>query len=546
MLRSLSFFSLFKPTHYKSLHFLTSFSSPLNLHTNAKPSVSTRGSISDVLQILGPIHLVFPNSEVRLYIRLLKKCIRSNDSFKGGLVHAHVLKSGFKSDLVVCNVLLDMYVKSGSFVLCKKLFDEMPQKDSVSFCTLISGEIKEAYRTFRKVPNRDLVSWTAVMTGLVQSNQFIKSLEIFKNLKKSGIVIDEYCLSTALNACALNRDLKPGIQIHALGLKSGFQFSDFVTVSLIDMYSKCGRIGDLVKLYLNSEKLDRNSKKLGRNKVLINVVLNGFCDNFYPQNALELFMKEYKLGFVPDQFTYSIVLTACADLKARGIGDQIQSRVLKSGFGNSDLIVGNSFINFLIKCGCVLSTRKIFDEMKVKNENSYALLMLGYLKNRNNIEVLRLFTEMQQNGILGNYVIFNRILRGCADVAALDLGKQVHASIIKIGLIKDVYIEKALVGLYAKSDLFDKRENNDFKSIGVFMVEGQIEKEGLQNYVNAPDLLGRNYPSIDLLNFGGNNKEKGEIGEEFFKFEISDQVFFIGNLGFFKRKQNVNLGFVRS
>ncbi|KAJ4806901.1 Pentatricopeptide repeat-containing protein [Rhynchospora pubera] len=801
MLRPLLHYSslfLFKPTQKHSLQFVTSLSSPAQLPT--KTLSLPRGKISDVLQILGPIHLTLPTAEVRLYISLLKKCIRSSDSFKGSVVHAHVLKSGFGSDLLVCNVLLDMYAKGGSFGRCRKLFDEMPERDVFSWCTLISGfsnyghyvesfelfrlmcccgsklncfvissvlkacaglrilelvqilhgfvvklglgfdpfveigfvdcyakcgnlskarklfdeipikspvscnamisgyiqqgyflegielfrelnrvgllmdvvtlrivasavfslgllefgknihvysiklrlsrdnfvvselvkllatsgeiehmrklfrlvkkpdpslytlvisgfnsngyreeaisllkellclnpdlkegdfvvlvntcsvkeegmqihslalktghfsylsvgnalismyvklgEMEDAFQTFKKVLTQDVVSWTALMTGYVQCFDFRTALQVFRNLKRTQVSLDKYCVSNALNACTGLKDLNKGKELHSLVLKVGLLSSDFVISSFINMYAKCGQIADFTQLYSQSE--------LNRSLVLINVVLSGFCLNFCPESALKLFLKEHQLGFVPDQFTYSTILSACRDIKDKEAGDQVHSLILKSGFANSDIVVGNSLIDLYLKFGCLSSACKSFYNMKEKNANSYAMLMLGYIQNGNNMEALALFSQMLESGLHANSVIFTRILQGCADMSAVNLGKQVHASIIKIGLVSDVYIEEALVGLYTKSNLLQTEEGErDFGSIGVFTLEGE-EEGACENYKNALE-FDQNYLMVDLSNCEDNE-------EKFLKFRISDQVFLVANLGVLSRVRNTSYG----
>lgn len=89
--------------------------------------------------------------------------------------------------------------------------------------------------------------------------------------------------------------------------------------------------------------------------------------------------------------------------------------------------------------------------LKRWSTNSFEMLMMGYIQNRGSGEALQLFHQMQQSGVQANPVTFARILRGCADLAAIDLGKQIHAFIIKMGLISDLTIGSALVGMYAKS-----------------------------------------------------------------------------------------------
>jgi pentatricopeptide repeat protein len=230
-----------------------------------------------------------------------------------------------------------------------------------------------------------------------------------------------------------------------------------------------------------------------------------------------------RTSWVPDEFTYSTVLSACRDMKTKETGDRIHSIILKSGFAYSDTVVGNSIIDFCLKCGCLSSAGESFYSMRNKDANLYAIMILGLIQNGSTIEALKLFSQMQESGVQASPVLFRRILQCCADTSTVNLGKQVHSSIIKIGLVSDVYIEKALVGLYAKSNLLQMEDcDRDSKSIGIFTLEGE-EVDGCENY-KSPLEFDQNYFMVDYSNCEDNE-------EKILKFTISDQVFFVANLG---------------
>jgi pentatricopeptide repeat protein len=417
---------------------------------------------------------------------------------EGMQVHSLALKTAHFSYLSVSNALISMYVKF--------------------------GEMGDAARTFKKALIHDVVSWTALMSGYVQCLDFNMALKVFQRFRRTQIPLDKHCVSTTLNACTGLKYLKKGRQLHSLVLKLGLLSSDFVVSSFINMYAKCGQTADFTLLYHQAE--------ITRNLVLINVVLSGLCLNFCPENALKLFLEENQLGLVPDEFTYSTVLSACRDMKAKETGDQIHSIILKLGFAYSDTVIGNSLIDFYLKCGCLSSACKSFYSMAKKDANSYAMLMLGHIQNGSAIEALNLFSQMQESGLQASPVMFTRILQGCADTSTVNLGKQVHASIIKIGLVSDVYIEQALVGLYTKSNLLQMEDcDRDSNSIGIFTLGGE-EVDGCENYEN-PLEFDQNYFMVDYSNCEDNE-------EKFLEFMISDQVFLVANLGIMSRMHNVS------
>ncbi|KAJ6839554.1 pentatricopeptide repeat-containing protein-like [Iris pallida] len=336
---------------------------------------------------------------------------------EGTQVHAHILKTGYLSRLCVGNALISMYVKFGEF--------------------------SDAKLTFWGMVVHDVISWTAIMTGLAQNLQFGEALEAFLAMRKTGIQLDQHSVATTVNACMGLQNVVKGKQVHVLGIKLGFEFSKYMTMSLLHMYAKCGYIDSACRLFLFASSLN--------DVILTNIMLAGYCWNFQPRMALELFTRECRVGMVPDQFSLSTVLGACADVRSLELGEQIHCWVTKSGFENSDVVIGNAVINMYIKSGSMADACKFFYILKRWSTNSFEMLMTGYIQNRCNGEALQLFHQMQQSGIQANPVTFARILRGCADLAAIDLGKQIHAFIIKMGLLSDLTIGSALVGMYAKS-----------------------------------------------------------------------------------------------
>ncbi|VAH09684.1 pentatricopeptide repeat-containing protein At4g39530-like [Triticum dicoccoides] len=333
-------------------------------------------------------------------------------------VHAYTLKSGCFSYINVCNALISVYSEIGSLM--------------------------HAEAIFKTSESRDVVSWAAVMAGCVKNLQFEKAFGYFRGLRNSGALLDQHCVATIINSCTGLEDMDKGEQIHALALKVGILVADFVSASLVNMYAKCHHIKCAAELFSHTP--------FPRNLVLTNAMLSGYCWNLMPEKALLLFCSEYRSGLHPDHFTCSTVLSACTDIGAKEAGEQVHGYLVKIGSEYMDAIVGNAIIDLYVKCGCIASACSFFHSMRSWSINSYAMLMLGYIQNRCSDEALHLFSKMQHSGLRANRVTFARILRGCADLCAIDLGRQVHASIVKMGLISDVYVANALVGMYKRSD----------------------------------------------------------------------------------------------
>ncbi|THU72105.1 hypothetical protein C4D60_Mb04t08600 [Musa balbisiana] len=372
-------------------------------------------------------------------VAILNLCSCKED---GTQIHANFLKSGHLSCLPVGNSLISMYTKFGDMV--------------------------NAHITFNSMRIHDVVSWTAIIAGLIQNLQFAEAIEVFCAFRTSGILLDQHSVVTVVNACTGLRDVDKGKQIHCLALKLGFELSVFTSASMINMYAKCGNINSAVRLF--------SCISLPHSIILINVMLAGYCWNFQPEKAIDLYVREHHLGFVPDQFSYSTILSACADMQLRRVGEQIHCCIAKSGFF-SDVVTGNALINLYVKCGCMASACKFFYNMKSWNAYSYAILVLGYVENSGSTAAHQVLIQMQQSGLHVKPVSFGKILRSCTDSAAIDLGRQIHASIVKMGLDSDVDMGNALVGVYAESE-----KTHNFREVTDDM---SVREEGMPDYLFA-------------------------------------------------------------
>ncbi|KAL5230895.1 hypothetical protein ABZP36_029671 [Zizania latifolia] len=346
-------------------------------------------------------------------------------------IHAYTFRTGNFSYTNVCNALISIYSEVGSLIHAESIFKTMQ--------------------------SRDVISWTAVMAGCVKNLQYEKAFSYFLELRNSGEPLDQHCVANIIHACTGLEDMYKGEQIHSLALKLGLLFVDFISASLVNMYAKCHHIEGAAQLFSNT--------LFPRNLVTINAMISGFRWNFLPWKALLLFCREYHAGLHPDHFTFSIVLGACADIGAKEAGEQIHGYLVKIGSEYLDVIVGNAIIDLYVKCGCIANACRFFHSMRSWNMNSYAMLMLGYIQNRCGDEALQLFCKMQHSGLRANRVTFARILRGCADLCDIHLGRQLHASIIKMGLISDVYVANALVGMYKKSEGWVESKRNSQETL---------------------------------------------------------------------------------
>jgi pentatricopeptide repeat protein len=177
---------------------------------------------------------------------------------------------------IVGNAVLDMYVKCEKLDLARQVFDRL----------LV----------------RDIVSWTVMISGLVNCRLPSEALELFNEMQTSGVKPDKVVLSTVLSACASLGALESGRWVHEYIERKGIEWDVHVGTSLIDMYAKCGCL---------ETSLFAFHKMPVKNVSSWNALINGFALHGHAREALEYFDRMVASGLSPNEVTFIIVLGAC-------------------------------------------------------------------------------------------------------------------------------------------------------------------------------------------------------------------------------------------
>jgi pentatricopeptide repeat protein len=227
----------------------------------------------------------------------------------GSQLHVHAFLFGFVSDLYVGNTMIDMYVKCGLLKSARKVFDEMPHRDAVSWTELIvayarSGDMDSASELFNGLPFKDMVAWTSMVTGYAQNAMPKKALEFFCKMREDGVETDEITLVGVISACA-----QLGVSGHANWIREIAENSKFgpasnvlVGSALIDMYSKCGNVEEAYNVFKGMKE---------RNVFSYSSMIVGFAVHGRARAAIKLFYEMLKTGIKPNHVTFVGVFTAC-------------------------------------------------------------------------------------------------------------------------------------------------------------------------------------------------------------------------------------------
>lgn len=243
---------------------------------------------------------------------VIKACAAACAIEKGKEVHALAVKTGYYGkDMFVKNTLLDMYRKCGDLGLARQVFDEMSVRNVISWTTMLAGlvsygEVDSARRLFDQMPERNVVSWTAMIDGYVTKGRPQEAFELFSKMQMEGVKPNEFTLVCLLRACTQLGSITLGARVHDYALKNGFELGVYLGTALVDMYSKCGSLGEARKVF----DMMRKRSLATWNSMITSLGVHG-CG----EEALALFERMTEENMVPDAITFVGVLSACVQTR---------------------------------------------------------------------------------------------------------------------------------------------------------------------------------------------------------------------------------------
>ncbi|KAL4178890.1 hypothetical protein AMTRI_Chr13g84450 [Amborella trichopoda] len=252
-----------------------------------------------------------------LYATLARACTALSSPRLARQVHARFLLSEHSTDDVVKSSLLDMYAKCGRLEEARQMFRQISRPNSIACTAMVSafakaGKLEEALDLFRDMNLTDPISWTALISGFVKSGDGFKALELFLEMRKGGVKLDPFSLSSVIGASANLAALEQGKQLHSLLVRSGFESSMVVGNALVDMYAKCGDV-EASRVIFDGIR--------ARDVVSWTTMLVGLAQHGRAREALDLFTEMRARGLKPNEVTFVGLLYACshAGLVTEGI-----------------------------------------------------------------------------------------------------------------------------------------------------------------------------------------------------------------------------------
>ncbi|KAF8400194.1 hypothetical protein HHK36_013490 [Tetracentron sinense] len=331
------------------------------------------------------------------YPFLLISCAKLLSLDQGRKAHSSIFKTGLNSDCHVSHSLITMYSRCSELDYARRVFDEIIE--------------------------RDLVSWNSMISGYSKMGFAGEAVGLFRMMAVAGFEPDEVTVVSVLGACGDLGDLSLGRWFEGLVEENNFELNSFVGSSLIDMYGKCGDLLSARRVF------DRMPKKdvVAWNAMITGQVIypNRYAQNGATDEAIALFHDLRGTGVNPDKITLIGVLSACASIGALDLGEWVNAYASQKGLQH-DTFVGTALIDMYAKCGSLGHALQIFEDMPQKNEVSWNAMISALAVHGRAQEAITLFKHMSEKGgaVRPNDITFIGVLSACVHAGLVDEGRR--------------------------------------------------------------------------------------------------------------------------
>lgn len=343
------------------------------------------------------------------YPFVLKACAGLLLLVLGKLVHVDIFKSGLTTNSIIQNSLIEMYTKCDDLVDARRVFDEMDDRDAVSWNMLISaharlGQMRKARALFNSMPSKTVVSWTALISGYTMAGRYFDAVEVFHHMQLEGFEPDGISIVSVLPSCAQLGALELGRWIHAYCDKHELLQNIFICNALVEMYAKCGSVDQALQLF--EEMKDKDV-------ISWSTMIGGLASHGQAHKAINLFVEMEKDKRVrPNGITFIGLLSACSHAGLLDEGFRYFDS-MKEVYGIDPGVEHyGCMVDLLSRSGYIDRAVEFIESMPVPPDAAIWGSLLGACRTHGNVrtavKAMERLIELEPEDI-GNYVMLSNI-----------------------------------------------------------------------------------------------------------------------------------------
>ncbi|KAH7672014.1 TPR-like protein [Dioscorea alata] len=332
-------------------------------------------------------------------------------------IHCFIVRRGFDADLFVSNGLITVYSKFDDLVSARKVFDEMPM--------------------------RDIISWNSIISGYSQAGYHDECLRLYSEMKHGldGLVPNGITVASVLHSCAQIKDLAFGMDVHQFAVEKDVEMDLVVWNSIVGFYAKCGSLqyarrlfegmpmrdgvsfSAMINGYMNYGVVDQAMILFQRimNPVLSvwNAVIAGLSQNNRHPDVLAMLHEMQNSGFQPNSVTLSSVLPALSFYSTLLGAKQVHAYAIRNDFDNN-IYVTTALIDAYAKAGSLSLANRVFDGNGAGSVIVWTAIISAHAAHGDADAALSLFSKMLDACVRPDAVTITAVLTACAHAGAVN------------------------------------------------------------------------------------------------------------------------------
>lgn len=368
-----------------------------------------------------------------------------NEAFR---LYLEFLNCGFRGNAQTYVCVLNLCGRTFNYELGRQLHASAVKNQVSNFildCTILHfyakcGDLDSSFEVFDRMPKRDLVAWTTMITACSQHRKGHEAFALLSQMLNEGLDLNEFTVCSVLNACGEEKELRFGEQLHATVVKKGYDADVYVGTALVDLYAKCGKIEESRAIFDGMKR---------KNAITWNSIIAGYARNNLGDEAITLFRMMKRLRVPVNNSTMVSILRACGLLKALSAGKEAHAQIIKN-FERNNIFIGSALVWLYCKCEDYPSASKVLEILPDKDVVSWTAMISGCARLGHEYEALEYLKEMLGEGVDPNPFTYSSALKACAKLESLRQGKLIHSSLNKTPSLSNVFVGSALVNMYSK------------------------------------------------------------------------------------------------
>ncbi|XP_004501568.1 pentatricopeptide repeat-containing protein At2g04860 [Cicer arietinum] len=377
---------------------------------------SQNGYLYDALKFfVGVLRENFRPNQTTI-ISLLPSCGCHELILQGRSIHGFGIKAGLGLDSQLNNALISMYSKCDDLKASQLLFDEMDEKN--------------------------VVSWNTMIGAYGQSGFYDKAIICFKDMLKAGFRPSSVTMMNLMSANAVPET------VHCYVIKCGFTDDASVVTSLVCLYAKQG-LTDMAKLlYIHYPTKDLIS---------LTAIISSYSEKGDIESAVECFIKTMQLDIKPDAVALIGVLHGITIPSHVALGCAFHGYAVKSGLSN-DCLVANGLISLYSRFDEIEAALSLFYDIRDKPLITWNSAISGCVQAGRSSDALELFSKMNMCGQKPDAITIASLLSGCCQLGYLRIGEMLHNYILRNNVKVEDFTGTALIDMYSKCGKLDYAE----------------------------------------------------------------------------------------